>query len=378
MPRVPRRSITTLAAAALATGGALSISAVPATAALIPVSFAYVAPTPENPDPFQTWQVPAGVTVVSVVADGAQGAAGSGPATVGQGGLGARVTTSLSVTPLETLQIRVGGAGAGDVGGYNGGGAGGSGSGVGGGGGGASDVRRTPYGLTERLVVAGGGGGGGGNAGGAVGSAGKGGDGGQTGTAGDPGSCAGGGAPGAEASNVGGAGGPGIDGGGGGGGGTLGGGGGGGCSEIFVQGAGGGGGGSSSSAPGATFETGVVTGNGVVVITYEGTPTPWPQAPTGPFNVTATSGPASKQVTLAWSPANPNGSAIINYTGTCVAAAANPGLPTKTATTGPGKTSLLMGGLVAGKKYSCTVRATNAVGSGPNVVTTPLVVTAKA
>jgi hypothetical protein len=103
----------------------------------------------------------------------------------------------------------------------------------------------------------------------------------------------------------------------------------------------------------------------------------WPTAPTGPFNVTATPGPASKQITLGWSPANANGSAIVNYTGTCVAAAANPGLPTKTATTGPGKTSLLMGGLVAGKKYSCTVRATNGVGDGPNVTTTPLVVTSK-
>jgi hypothetical protein len=37
-----------------------------------------------------------------------------------------------------------------------------------------------------------------------------------------------------------------------------------------------------------------------------------------------------------------------------------------------------MGGLVAGKKYACDVQATNAVGSGPRVVSTPLVVTAKA
>ena len=47
-------------------------------------------------------------------------------------------------------------------------------------------------------------------------------------------------------------------------------------------------------------------------------------------------------------------------------------------TTGPTKTSLLLGGLVAGKKYSCTVRATNGFGNGPNVTTTPLVVIAKA
>jgi hypothetical protein len=133
---------------------------------------------------------------------------------------------------------------------------------------------------------------------------------------------------------------------------------------------------------GMAFGTGVSGADGVVTTenygTVPGPCAPWPQEPTGPFNVTATSGPASKQVTLNWTPANPNGSALLNYTGQCVASASNPGLPAKTATTGPGKTSLLMGGLVAGKKYSCTVQATNAVGSGPKVVSAPLVVTAKA
>lgn len=121
-----------------------------------------------------------------------------------------------------------------------------------------------------------------------------------------------------------------------------------------------------------------IPAGGTVIGTCDHPTASWPQAPTGPSNVTATPGPASKQVTLGWSPANPNGSAIINYTGTCVAAAANPGLPTRTATTGPGKTSLLMGGLVAGKKYSCTVRATSGFGNGPNVTSTPLVVRAGA
>jgi hypothetical protein len=119
-------------------------------------------------------------------------------------------------------------------------------------------------------------------------------------------------------------------------------------------------------------------GASTITGTASGTVRYGPAGPEGPFNVTATPGPVSKQITLAWSPANPNGSPIVNYTGTCVAAAANPGLPTRTATTGPGKTSLVMGGLVAGKRYSCSVRATNTVGSGPNVVATPLVVTAKA
>jgi hypothetical protein len=125
-----------------------------------------------------------------------------------------------------------------------------------------------------------------------------------------------------------------------------------------------------------------------VTITYDpanhgcvGTPPPpvhWPRPPTGPSNVTATSGPASKQITLGWSPAQPNGSAITSYIGRCAPAAANPGLPTRSTATGGGKTALLMGGLVASKKYECTVRAGNAVGEGPAVTSTPLVVTAKA
>jgi hypothetical protein len=102
------------------------------------------------------------------------------------------------------------------------------------------------------------------------------------------------------------------------------------------------------------------------------------RVPIGPTSVTATSGPASKQITLNWNAAQPNGSPITSYIATCKPAAANPGLPTRSATTGPGKRSVVIGALVGGKKYSCTVRAVNANGSGPNVTSTPLVVTAKA
>ncbi len=104
--------------------------------------------------------VPAGVTRLTVTATGARG----GSNTNGRpGGLGARVTTTLTVNPGETLTVQVGGAGGtapvvngnGGGGGYNGGGNGFSSNG---GGGGATDIRRGAA-LTDRLVVAGGGGG---------------------------------------------------------------------------------------------------------------------------------------------------------------------------------------------------------------------------
>lgn len=97
----------------------------------------------------QTWQVPAAVTAVEVELLGAQG-------TGMFGGLGARVRATLLVTPGETLQINVGGAGNGPAGGFNGGGNGGS---TGSGGGGATDIRRGAATLGDRVAVAGGGGG---------------------------------------------------------------------------------------------------------------------------------------------------------------------------------------------------------------------------
>ena len=129
-----------------------------------------------------TFQVPAGVTTLHVIAVGAPGGSGGAP-----GGAGALVTApSVVVTANSTLYIEVGAPGANGVDGSscpgglanaNGGGAGGDGScplAGGGAGGGESDVRITPAasgGLTggtgdPRLVVAGGGGGGAGRDGG--------------------------------------------------------------------------------------------------------------------------------------------------------------------------------------------------------------------
>lgn len=111
----------------------------------------------------QTWQVPVGVSTVTVEAWGAQGGS--------NGGRGGYIKADLSVTGGETLYIRPGGAD-----GWNGGGNGGAGAaggGDGGPGGGASDVRQGGNAAADRVVVAGGGGGDGGN----VSNAGKGGGG---------------------------------------------------------------------------------------------------------------------------------------------------------------------------------------------------------
>jgi hypothetical protein len=110
---------------------------------------------------FQPWMVPAGITAVNFEALGAAGGGDShsGSPVPGKGG---RVTGMLSVVPGQTLSINVGGAGSGTTGGFNGGGNSscfGSGAGCGGAGGGATDIRMNGNGLTDRVVVAGGGGG---------------------------------------------------------------------------------------------------------------------------------------------------------------------------------------------------------------------------
>ncbi len=138
-------------------------------------------------DEEQTFNVPAWVTGIKVVALGGSGADGTG----GDGAGAAQVRADLSVTPGQVLYLEVAGSGQQTVspnpgfGGFNGGGVGPdnmSGFGAGGGGG-ATDVRTSPRsaGLApdSRLLVAGGGGGGGGYS-----STGSGGNGGPAGTQG--------------------------------------------------------------------------------------------------------------------------------------------------------------------------------------------------
>ena len=101
----------------------------------------------------QNYTVPASVTVINVTVSGGSGG--------GSAGLGAMYSSTLAVTPGQVLQLYVGGqggTGAGAAGGFNGGGQAGGSFGNEGAGGGASDIRISPYGLANRLIVAGGGG----------------------------------------------------------------------------------------------------------------------------------------------------------------------------------------------------------------------------
>jgi hypothetical protein len=103
----------------------------------------------------QTFKVPAGVTALDVVLEGAQG----GNERNDGKGLGGKLSATLPVTAGELLYIYVGGQPVDTSGGFNGGGAGDS---SGRGGGGATDIRRGGNTIADRILVAGGGGGGGG------------------------------------------------------------------------------------------------------------------------------------------------------------------------------------------------------------------------
>ncbi|WP_198677491.1 Ig-like domain-containing protein [Leucobacter luti] len=113
-----------------------------------------------------SWVVPTDVTEVTAMASGAQGGSIS---YFTYGGLGGRTTAQLPVSPGESLTVVSGGAGMtvrdcstpAAFGGFNGGGSAtvSSGGCVGAGGGGASDVRVGGTALSDRVLVAGGGGG---------------------------------------------------------------------------------------------------------------------------------------------------------------------------------------------------------------------------
>jgi uncharacterized repeat protein (TIGR01451 family) len=254
------------------------------------------APQPQSCVTFDTpgthsFQVPAWVHEVDAAVYGAQG--GDVPNAVaaqsGTGGLGGGATgLPIPVTPGETLDVAVGGRGTdgggaappAPAGGSGGGGAGGAETiRSGAGGGGASAIRRG----VQTLVLVGGGGGGAssgdGGAGGFVGnegtkktaaaafpgrSGGNGGTGGTGPSAGQNGSAGQGGAGGGDLSTT-----TATAGGGGGGGGAVGG-GGGAASGSF--GSAGGGGGSSAQSVGqvpVSWHTGVETGDGRVVLSYD-------------------------------------------------------------------------------------------------------------
>jgi len=106
----------------------------------------------------QVFTVPPGVTRLTVVARGGEGAGNAYYGSSDDPGLPGRVFATIHVQPKDKLYVFVGGSGA--HGGFNGGGAGGSEEKYkGNGGGGASDVRIGGDALTDRVIVAAGGGG---------------------------------------------------------------------------------------------------------------------------------------------------------------------------------------------------------------------------
>jgi len=230
----------------------------------------------------QSFNIPEGVTQITIDAYGAQGANAT------HGGKGGRATGVRTVTPGELVRVYVGGFGSGSGGGWNGGESPSNGSGCNattagtGYGGGASDVRFGGAALSNRVIVAGGGGGRGllsgstvtlgGAGGGLTGGAGvtsntAGGGGGGTQSAGGSAGTGGFGNGSAGTLGVGGNRCPGDWGGGDGGGGYYGGGGGGGSSGSHR----GSGGGGSSFFGGVTLVNntqGVHEGHGEVIITW--------------------------------------------------------------------------------------------------------------
>ncbi len=248
----------------------------------------------------ETWTVPSGVTGATFDLYGAQGEDYCCGVTGGRGG---RVTATLNVTAGSTYQILVGGSGnSSDAGvnssGFNGGGSGSN------RGGGASDVRTGAFALADRILVAGGGGSAG-SAGSTTGSGGaggypNGGNGGNTenGLGGGGGTQTGGGA---TAGSLG-QGGAGTFPSGNGGGGYYG--GGGGTNDASTDGAGGGGG-SSYGPTGATYQNGVRTGNGLVVITYTQADALAPVANPTHSPAPAPSGWNNGLVTVSWNWTDP-------------------------------------------------------------------------
>lgn len=98
----------------------------------------------------QNFKVPENVTFLRATLYAGEGAFGYGA----RGGHGAMISSIIPVTPGEILLVMVGSVG-GEWKSFNGGGIAPR------SGGGATDIRRSPYTLTDRVLIAGGGGGGG-------------------------------------------------------------------------------------------------------------------------------------------------------------------------------------------------------------------------
>jgi hypothetical protein len=337
-----------------------------------------------NPAADDTFTVPAGVTSVDVVADGASGSCCQyEPTLSGQGGLGAEVAAQIDVTPGASEFVEV------DQGG-------GTGYDAGGDGGGLSGLYTCAGSGTDpdcAQVVAGGGGGGGygwesGDLGGVGGNAGygqsscaggeAGGSSGGGATGGGGGGCPGDGAPGSSVGGYSyyypGSGGPGEGGngpcagdcgaGGAGGAGYYGGGGGG----TENSGAGGGGGSSyiESTANDVSTEADSAFTPSVTISWSASGAT----APGAPSDVYAYAGNGS--ATVGFGAATANGSAVSSYTVTPYLGTSAQPPTTFTCGSSAGEIncsnasiSATVTGLTDGATYTFTVTANNAVGAGP-------------
>ena len=407
MRQLRRRIATLVGALALGAGsigGLIAVTTTPAGAAPTCVGTTTVTCTYLSTSALDTFVVPAGVTSVTITADGAQGAAGD----IGvSGGEGAVLESTFTVTPGSTLNVLVGGTGGrvSDSGG----------------GGGGSFVYTTADAGGLLIAAAGGGGSAGDGAGSnarasAAASNGQNGfaacDGGPAGTGGNGGGAATGICPVAESTGGGGGGlssngadgvenstgsgglalvnggtggasvvgasggfggGGGAGGSGGGGGGYNG--GGGGADEDT----GGGGGGSYSATLPILAESGANAGSGQVVITYTA---PSTSPPTISKSFGAGSIPLGGQTSLRFTITNPNsGSSLtdVGFTdplpsGLVVAAPSN-GLSGScgggTITAAPDSGSISLSGATLAASGSCTF-SVNVIGvaSGPQVNTT--------
>ncbi|WP_344092768.1 N,N-dimethylformamidase beta subunit family domain-containing protein [Microbacterium deminutum] len=120
-----------------------------------------------------------------------------------------------------------------------------------------------------------------------------------------------------------------------------------------------------SVGAGATPNAGAATGANTIwlvsTVVFTAAAGTTPTAPAAPTGITATAG--SGQATVSWTAPNNGGSPITGYTVTPYvgAAAQSPTIVTGT----PPATAATVSGLVSGTTYTFTVKATNAIGTGP-------------